>query len=118
MANNTFPRSVRLLKSEEYDEVFKNPVRASERGVLVLSFKNKLEYPRLGLIVPKKVLKRAVWRNRIKRISRDTFRLNQHSLPNIDLVVMARPKIDEFSNSELSSVLKKLWIQISHRLEK
>lgn len=118
MANNTFPRSVRLLKSEEYDEVFKNPVRASERGVLVLACKNKLEYPRLGLIVPKKVLKRAVWRNRIKRIARDTFRLNQHSLPNIDLVVMARPKIDEFSNSELSSVLNKLWIQISHRLEK
>lgn len=119
MANNTFPRSVRILSTEEYDKVFANPVRASATGVLVLARKNnKSQCSRLGLVIPKKVLKRAVWRNRVKRIARETFRLNQHSLQNIDLVVIARPKIEGISNSELSAIFKRLWQQISHRLEK
>ncbi|MGN0915384.1 MAG: ribonuclease P protein component [Succinivibrio sp.] len=118
MANNTFPRTSRLLSSGEYDKVFKNPVRASEPGVLVLARKNEQQCSRLGLVIPKKVLKRAVWRNRVKRIARETFRLNQHSLPNIDLVVIAKPKIEDISNSELSAIFRRLWRQISHRLEK
>lgn len=117
MASNIFPRSARILSTEEYDKVFKKPVRASEPSVLVLACKNDKEGSRLGLIVPKKVLKRAVWRNRIKRIARETFRQNQHSLPNIDLVILARPKIEEKSNSELREVFIRLWRQISHRLE-
>ena len=117
MASNIFPRSARILSTEEYDKVFKKPVRASEPGVLVLACKNDKERSRLGLTVPKKVLKRAVWRNRIKRIARETFRQNQHSLPNIDLVILARPKIEEKSNSELREVFIRLWRQISHRLE-
>jgi len=119
MANNTFPRSVRILSTEEYDKVFANPVRASATGVLVLARKNnESQGSRLGLVIPKKILKRAVWRNRVKRIARETFRLNQHSLQNIDLVVIARPKIEDISNSELSAIFKRLWQQISHRLEK
>lgn len=118
MANNTFPRSVRILSTEEYDKVFANPVRASATGVLVLARKNnESQCSRLGLVIPKKILKRAVWRNRVKRIARETFRLNQHSLQNIDLVVIARPKIEDISNSELSAIFKRLWQQISHRLE-
>ncbi len=118
MTNNTFPRSVRILRSEEYDKVFKNPIRASVCGVLVLARLNtELNHPRLGLVIPKKVLKRAVWRNRVKRIARETFRQNQHSLPNIDLVVIAKPKIENIANSELSAIFRKLWQQISHRLE-
>ncbi|MGN1281947.1 MAG: ribonuclease P protein component [Succinivibrio sp.] len=118
MANNTFPRSVRLLSTEEYDRVFKKPVRASEPGVLVLACKNNEQHPRLGLVIPKKILKRAVWRNRVKRIARETFRLNQHFLPNIDLVVIAKAKIEDKTNSELSAIFRRLWLQISHRLEK
>lgn len=119
MANNTFPRSVRILSTEDYDKVFANPVRASATGVLVLARKNnESQCSRLGLVIPKKILKRAVWRNRVKRIARETFRLNQHSLQNIDLVVIARPKIEDISNSELSAIFKRLWQQISHRLEK
>lgn len=119
MANNAFPRSLRILKTEEYDKVFSNPVRVSASGVLVLGRKNSSsDVPRLGLVVPKKVLKRAVWRNRVKRIARESFRLSQHSLPNIDLVVIARPKIEDISNSELRAIFRQLWLQISHRLEK
>lgn len=116
MANYTFSRELRLLNSDQYDRVFKNPVRASRPGILVLATKNSLGYPRLGLVVPKKALKRAVWRNRIKRVTRETFRTNQHNLPHIDIVVLAKSSIGDLSNSEISSTLIKLWDQISHRL--
>lgn len=118
MANSTFPRDARILTTEEYDKVFKNPIRASEPGILVLARKNEGLGSKLGLVIPKKVLKRAVWRNRVKRIARETFRLNRHSLQNIDLVVIAKPKIEDKSNSELRESLLRLWQQISRRLEK
>lgn len=41
---------------------------------------------RLGLVVAKKVLRRAVDRNRAKRAIRESFRLNQR-LPAVDIVV-------------------------------
>ena len=119
MANYTFPREVRLLTSRDYDRVFKNPIRVSAPGLSILAVKNNdLENPRLGMVIPKKVLKRAVWRNRVKRLVRESFRLSQHTLPQADLVVMAKPKIGEISNADLSSSLKRLWEQISRRLEK
>ncbi len=46
---------------------------------------------RLGLAVSKKVDKRAVGRNRIKRLVRDWFRHYREKLPGCDLVVVAKP---------------------------
>ena len=117
MTNNTFPRVLRLLNSRDFDQVFKNPVRASAQGMLVLAKNNNLDKPRLGLVISKKVLKRAVWRNRIKRIVRETFRNSQDNLPKADLVFIARPKIGDISNSELSSTLQRLWNHVSRRLD-
>ena len=42
---------------------------------------------RLGLVVGKKQLKRAVDRNRVKRIVRENFRLQRANLPAFDLVI-------------------------------
>ena len=104
MANNTFSRSSRLLTSEDYDKVFKNPVRVSAPGVLILAKLNQEPEARLGLVVSKKVLKRAVWRNRVKRVT-------------ADVVFIARPGIGEIGNRQLSSCVTRLWDQISRRLK-
>ncbi len=47
---------------------------------------------RLGLVVGKKQLKRAVDRNRVKRVVREQFRLRRPSLPAVDLVVRLATK--------------------------
>lgn len=118
MPNSAFPREARLLASEDYDRVFKKPVRVSAQGILILACKNDLDCARLGLVVPKKILKRAVWRNRVKRLVRESFRNTRESLPNIDLVFLARPGIGDISNRDISSTLDGLWVQISRRLGK
>jgi ribonuclease P protein component len=45
---------------------------------------------RLGLVVAKKHLKRAVDRNRFKRLVRESFRSHQEQLAGLDVVVLAR----------------------------
>ena len=43
--------------------------------------------PRLGLVVAKRLARRAVLRNLIKRLARESFRLAQWQLPPMDLVL-------------------------------
>jgi ribonuclease P protein component len=53
----------------------------------VLSKANALGIPRLGLIVPKRILPRAVDRNRVKRMLREWFRYNQTQLGSRDILI-------------------------------
>lgn len=49
---------------------------------------------RLGLIVPKRLVKRAVLRNLLKRLAREAFRQSQASLPPLDFVLrLSKPPL-------------------------
>lgn len=117
MVNNTFPRSSRLLTSRDFDKVFKKPVRVSAPGILILAHYNHTDEARLGLVISKKVLKRAVWRNKVKRIVREAFRNSRDILPAADIVFIAKKGIGEIGNKQLSSCVTRLWDQVSQRLK-
>lgn len=51
---------------------------------------NSLDYPRLGLVVPKKILPHAVDRNRAKRVLREMFRLSPLELGGLDVVIRVK----------------------------
>lgn len=56
---------------------------------------NGLDYARLGLIVPKRVIADAVGRNRIKRLLREGFRLRQQEFPGLDIVAQLKATMSE-----------------------
>ncbi|WNO59684.1 ribonuclease P protein component [Rheinheimera sp. MMS21-TC3] len=110
--NFKFGRELRLLTPGQFDNVFKQPFRVSSPLFTILAKSNNLPHPRLGLTVAKKRAKLAVQRNRIKRCARNSFRLHQHLLPAVDLVLMVKGDISNTENSELQKQLEKLWRKI------
>lgn len=109
MVKLTFPRVLRLLTPSHFSLVFANPSRAGTPEVTILACKNSYAFPRLGLTVAKKQIKRAHERNRVKRIIRESFRHIQHDLPARDFVVIVKKPAEKLTNEQLRSVLDKLW---------
>lgn len=86
-------RDARLVNKTDFDRVFAENQRARTDFVMVMARPNQLGYPRLGMVVAKRLLSRAVDRNRVKRCVRESFRLVLSELPACDFVVrlIAKP---------------------------
>jgi len=105
----------RLRSATEYDAVFKKPLRSRDQYFLLLARENKQTHARLGLIVSKKKVRKAVSRNRIKRIIRDSFRLNQHQLPKVDVIILAYHPVDKAESLVLRQSLCKHWDKLTRQ---
>lgn len=70
---------------------------------------------RLGLTISRRVAKRAVDRNRLKRIARESFRL-QRALPAWDFVVMAKPGADQGEPGALRASLDRHFERLNAQI--
>ena len=111
----SFPPSARLLRPEDYRRVFDTPAfKVSSAAFLLLAQHSDTNNSRVGIIVAKKHVRRAIRRNRIKRLIREQFRLNRPS-PNLDLVVLARSAADTMDNAQIASELGRLWSDLQRK---
>jgi ribonuclease P protein component len=81
-----FPKSRRLDEAHVAAAFRSKPV-ARSRFFLVYRRGNGQSYARLGMAVPKRLLARAVDRNRVKRLVRERFRLVQADIAGHDWMV-------------------------------
>ena len=99
-----FPPDQRLHTAAEFGRVFAAPARSSDRFFTVLARPSGRDVARLGLTISRRAAKRAVDRNRIKRIAREAFR-HQTGLPTWDFVVLARPGAEQAERPSLRASL-------------
>ena len=116
-----FQRKKRLLTALDYSTVFGKNRSFKDRSFLILVQKRLQEkegftvvgeQPRLGLAVSKKNFKKAVDRNIVKRIIRESFRLHQQQLAGLDIVVMSRATTNIADRAALHASLERHWVKI------
>lgn len=92
--------------------MFAEPARSSDGFFTVLARPTGRSAARLGLTVSRRVAKRAVDRNKLKRLARESFR-QQTSLPPWDFVVLARAGADRAGRGALRASLDRHFEQLT-----
>jgi ribonuclease P protein component len=106
----SYSRKYRLASKHEVQSVFAaKPRKVSRPYLLVLFTPNQFSYARLGIIAGKQHLRRAVDRNRVRRIIRESFRQSMANLQGLDLVVMIRAGCSAVDSKTLRNDIDHLW---------
>ncbi len=112
----TLPHTAKLSQPDHYRRVFNSPeYKVSSGAFLLLATPGATKTSRLGVVVAKKNIRRAVRRNRIKRLVREQFRHHPFD-ESIDLVVLARPAADQMDNPGVWQELDRLWRALGQKV--
>jgi ribonuclease P protein component len=104
-----------LHQPAEFREVKRRGRKFADAFFSLSVLANHETYPRLGLSIATRTFGSAVARNRIKRVARESFRLNQYSLPPVDVTVSAREAARSAKLSDLRASLNQHWKSITQR---
>ena len=114
-----FSPEVRIRCAADYKCVFDGALfKVHQPHFLFLATPTKQPKSRLGIVVAKKKVRRAHERNRIKRIARESFRLNQQEIDLLDIVVMPKVGIESIPNAELHKQLHFAWQKLQRLVKK
>ncbi len=108
------PKDYRLKKRSAFTATYKTGKTLHKDGITVFIGKEKPnEYPtKIGFVVSKKIHKRAVKRNRIKRLMRESYRLlikeGAVSDKYISLIFVASSKLLNMNFKEVDNAMRKL----------
>lgn len=111
MKRFSFPKANRLVSNSQFKAVLANRLCNSDHLLTLYATKNDVGIPRLGISIAKSWAS-AVTRNRMKRLLRETFRLNHSRIPaNLDYLVIVPSKTS--NNAEPSSTEKNIKSQLT-----
>lgn len=113
-----FSHKLRLTTDNQFKIVFRNARKIPTKAGAIFYYNNKLNHPRLGIVVPKKSIRKANDRNYFKRIVREGFRLRQHELKAIDIIFLAYRDAGYMSRERLRQWLKNQLENLVLRSEK
>lgn len=111
------PRTARLLRPADFAALRAEAKRLSTRYFRI-EYRARAQAPaRLGMAVSRRVSKKAVVRNRIRRVIREEFRLHRANLPHVDMLLIARSAAVDGTNEQLRSELDSIWQRLASLMQ-
>lgn len=118
MSRAVFTSQQKLIQASEFKRVFSSPAVSSDDLFRVLARVGRGEGSRLGMAVSRQVSSKAVVRNRIKRVIRESFRIRFSGTgKRLDIVVLPRRETATICNKELFRSLQSHWSRLESRFE-
>ena len=100
------PKINRLREEKDFDKIFKKGKNFKNSFLILKVLQNNLKENRFGFIISKKVSKKAVLRNKIKRRLRDIIHQNTKNIKKgIDVVLIVLPGLEEKNFLETKEIL-------------
>lgn len=102
-------KELRIRKRKEFENVFEKGFYSADRFLTLKAVENKMPFSRFGFVVSKKISKKAVERNRAKRLMREAIRLTEEKIkPGFDIIFISRIGIINKSLEEIKESVEKL----------
>lgn len=112
-----FTKKAKLIKTDEFSSVFNFRKRISAKFLALHYQPNQIGHARLGLVVGKKVARRAVDRNYMRRVLREFFRMQQHEINHVDLVIRVQKKFEKEDFIQIKQEFDTLVAKINQRTQ-
>lgn len=109
--------SQRLRRGGDFDRLFQEGQSQAGRMLVMRAAAGRGTHHRCGVIASKKVFRRAVDRNRAKRLMREAFRLEQANLPSspVDMVILGRYPLLSADIHGVRKEWRYLWGRLASR---
>ncbi len=117
MTTLRFTKKAKLIKTDEFSSVFNFRKRISAKYLAVHYQPNQIGHARLGLVVGKKVAKRAVDRNYMRRVLREFFRVQQYEINHVDLVIRVQKKFEKEDFVQVKQEFVTLIAKVNQRTQ-
>jgi ribonuclease P protein component len=107
----------KMIKTDDFSSVFNFRKRISTEHLAIHYQPNMHNRARLGLVVGKKTAKLAVSRNYMRRVLREFFRLQQHEICHVDLIIRVQKKFSEVDFIQIKQEFNLLIGKLNQRVK-
>lgn len=102
-------KKLKIRNNREFRKVYDKGKSIANKHLVMFYIKNGLDYNRVGFSTTKK-LGNAIIRNRVKRLIKESYRLNNHELTNgYDIVFLARVRANNASYKDIEKSIINLF---------
>jgi ribonuclease P protein component len=109
----TFPAQLRVRRKADFESAYRAGRRFGDNLLSMTVTPNSLGVPRLGLAIAARTVGNSVARNRLRRLIRESFRLAQLGLPQVDIIVGARAGARTATAPRVRESLAALWTKVA-----
>jgi len=117
-SDRRFRPEFRLRQQKEFKRVLSGGTRLNAQVMTLVLRSNGTRHPRLGLAVPRRAVRRAVARHRLKRRIRESFRHHTEHLAGLDIVVIARAGAEKMDSKRFRTLLASAWVRANARVRR
>lgn len=98
------PKQYRLTKNRDFEKIWQKGKSFFIKEIGIKFLSNNLDCSRFGMVVPNKIIKKAVLRNKVKRRLRDIIKSKLPFIKEgVDCIILARQGIGNLSFEELKN---------------
>ena len=107
---NMLPKKYRLIKREDFSTVYSKGSYVGQDDIAIKYLKSNQSVSRIGFSIGKNFSKKAVLRNRARRVIQEVCRFYIQSLkPGFDIVIMPKPAQEGIELDKTKDILRQIF---------